>query len=479
MSKNPFQEEESLLFWLKSSSQYQKKQAQNLHKFRSKNFTSKNPFITFFMQIKTLLHLTYKSTALAVLGGILFTGTVAVAAQTLAPNEYKPSEFFKKSTQNFSANKLPDKDPYTALAPDENNFVANLESCDLALKYPKEIKGIKSVYSSSETDDPRNSISNYEINFNTLEPIPKPNLELGHPEYSKTLYKMSGINFFCQNIQPKSAFDSDENSLENTLPTKQNITKNELQNKTGWLITEVDIKNIQLVKGSGIYKDTAVNPDTGMSYETGETYQTLYLNEILEFDYNNKNYTVNLERFRNDQTFVDFKDFQLQFSSLTNNKFSDNLPQKYEKNGSFASSCLSKLLTSYPVDYSFATTVGNTPFFDDLNSKSIYNYNSKHDTGSVLINCGSSSSENLKRLTTHQYKKESKNLKIDNIGDFQILDPNNKIKSIIELEIDTEKSSEKDTKTYLIRTSDNLIFSIILHNPQEVKNSFDLKIEFK
>ena len=73
----------------------------------------------------------------------------ALGAQAAAPNEYKPSTVISNL---FGGNQQKDKDPYTALvpdselgkkdgsvAPDDSNYVAKLNLCDLALKFPKKV----------------------------------------------------------------------------------------------------------------------------------------------------------------------------------------------------------------------------------------------------------------------------------------------------------------------------------------------------
>lgn len=382
MSKNPFQDEDNLLFWLKASSEYQKKQAQNLRQFRSKNFTSKNPIIILYMQIKDVFHLTYKSVSLAVLGGILFTGTIAATAENLAPNQYKPSNLL-----GFNANKQQDKDPYTALAPDDKNYVANLESCDLALKYPRQVNGRHVQFQQSP--------DSYSVNIALNEPLPVDFSEYRNVMEESRLFSISctneKINNEWLNVSTENKgkgdmpdFDNekmDNDRLNTSSENKEkvdmldfdnvktiNLTSQELRDATGWLITESEITEI-----------------TQTTYNLQKNSQKT--NYIFDFKTGNKYYKVQVNYV------LDKKDIQLQFTSRVKNKFSADILEAKKQDGSIVTSCLEKLNITH--------------------NSNLFKYQTNSESGSGL-SISTFIDEQLKEVKTEEQAKSRSNNIINN-----------------------------------------------------------------
>jgi hypothetical protein len=277
MSKNPFsQEEDNLQIWLKNSNEFKKLSQKEWIKSRQKiHFQSK---FNIFMSTKNFFH-KLNRTAVVGLGIVLFSTTVGVGAQIAAPNDFKPSQLIKestKSTQNFSANKQADKNPYTALAPDENNYVANLENCDLALKFPKVYKGRPLVVNKIEYQDS----SRYNIFY-------------GDPNDMDVTKDDYDMNFEIGCRTTKIDYYINEDGSPDRDIKSNKLTVSQLREQTGWLITEGKLNDIE---------------------EHEKNYQLL----DRSFSFNGKYYllTANSEFDRH---------IQLQFNSLVGNEFSNDI----------------------------------------------------------------------------------------------------------------------------------------------------------
>jgi hypothetical protein len=141
MSKiNPFEQEENLKPWFEQDFAYQQHM-----KARKKVVMSRFESNSWLGYLKStyinLAHFLTKNTVGATLSLIIaLTVFSATAAQLSAPLDFKPTTIFKKY---FGNNQVSQKDqnfsPYTSLISDSTHFVASLDTCDLSIKFPKQL----------------------------------------------------------------------------------------------------------------------------------------------------------------------------------------------------------------------------------------------------------------------------------------------------------------------------------------------------
>jgi hypothetical protein len=136
-SRNPFNKEETIQSWLNSDQEYLNSKQQSLFDFQQK-YNLNNNFNNIFITTKQFIQNLFKKHALVtyVITFLLVATVAGVTAETIAPEEFKPSTKIKNL---FAANTQSDKDPYTALKPDDKNHVVTLEKCNLGVKYPQKI----------------------------------------------------------------------------------------------------------------------------------------------------------------------------------------------------------------------------------------------------------------------------------------------------------------------------------------------------
>lgn len=153
---------------------------------------------------------------------LLILGVSGATAQAFAPDNLKPTALYQKL---FAANKQVERDPYTSLKPDTNNFVSKLDQCDLSLKYPQSLAdgSTLAVY--------RESYGLKEENPLLIESF---SLRTEFDPFKKN----TSFNFDVECFKPEYQVPS------SGLPIKL-LTKQELQDKTGWFITQADIKDIR------------------------------------------------------------------------------------------------------------------------------------------------------------------------------------------------------------------------------------------
>jgi hypothetical protein len=266
-------------------------------------------FMSFKQQYINFTHLITKNAIVATLIMLIALTTVgASATELLAPTEYKPSTQIKNL---FTANKQKETDPYTALKPDSKNDVVISESCDLAIKYPKQIQNKKiNVYNYSITKEEIANPQNYRygtlaINggLNDMELASKPSDRL-HDFVIGCFDK----NYDRNQIVSKEAYQGERGT------SYRELTKEELRTSYGWFITEADLQNITLYK--------AQSP-------SGE------IQENILFDYGNKLYWIYVAPF-NGNSFgeelnpngVFGEQVQLQFNSLVKNEANAQIVEK-------------------------------------------------------------------------------------------------------------------------------------------------------
>lgn len=240
--KNPFNKEEPLQTWFEQDKFYQHSNGRDLGKLKVK--LNYKPSIFMSLQdsyLKTIQAIT-KHAILATLVMLIALGGVgASAAQILAPEAYKPSSIIQKTfnPKDFETNKQPDKNPYTALKPDQNNDVTKLDKCDLAIKYPKQIgqTPIK-IFNDYNTDPAFASFRIYD-GYQFTDQYSNQ----GSKQDAEKNVKLEGMYVDCVNTDYQKA-----RLIEmgiNVESYTQLLSKAQLQQMTGWFITEADISNIR------------------------------------------------------------------------------------------------------------------------------------------------------------------------------------------------------------------------------------------
>ena len=380
------------------------------------------------MSTKNFFH-KLNRTAVVGLGIVMFSTTLGVSAQIAAPEQYKPSTIF-----NFSANKQADKNPYTALAPDENNYVANLESCDLALKFPKSIENQNLYYSKVESD--QNKDGKWYGIYRGGEPLPV-------------------LDIQCSEEKPKLKDDemnwnqSIEGDWRGDVRLRE-LSVNDLREATGWFITQADINEVIEYSYSNLGEDFI----------------------YISFKYNSKYYTItsNKGSVKNINNLI-----QIQFNSLVTNKISANLPSLLTNK---LNNGMDKIETSFAKGLISVSDESNNPDF--ASSISIFENNDQYKNndqlGGVVIHAGFNS-DSYPMKDSFQNDR-SVNIEAKDIPEFKISDPQNTIKSIKMFDSWYKEDIEK-AKVYQVETKDGYIFTISLGKPEIVQQTFDLKINFK
>lgn len=224
--KEPFQNENDLIDWVKADTGYQK--AYQNHKDQIVKQLNFNRKTSIYMKInqKTTDFFKYLSTHVAIaisLGIILSLSVSAAAAELIAPTELKPSSLISNLFQK-TQNTQNDSDPFTKLKADDNNDVINMEECGLSVKYPKKVDNY--------TIQPSFIKSQQVLGI----------LEALSIEAQEGNELIKEISIFCSDslIEPKLT-DKQE---------KKSLTKKELQDFTGWFVTEGEIDTITDIASS-------------------------------------------------------------------------------------------------------------------------------------------------------------------------------------------------------------------------------------
>ena len=292
--KNPFNKEESLQSWFEQDKFYQHSKKRDLEKL--KVTINYKPSIFMSLQdsyLKTINSITKHAILASLIMLVAMSGVGASAAQILAPEEFKPSTL----AQNlFKSNTQKDKDPYTSLAPDEDNYVAKLDKCDLGLKYPRVYKGTPTSFFVYEKDD------EYEYSINT--------------DQTTNAYFTIRCNSkkISRNLEYYN-YDNEGNSIQKDIK-ETTINKQDLASITGWLITQADITDITIVE---------------VDQELREVY----------FSYKSTFFSANING-------LDLsRDIQLQFNSLVTNTFSDEIVAIKKEEGSIVKDCNDALEINY------------------------------------------------------------------------------------------------------------------------------------
>lgn len=231
----------------------------------------------------------------------------ASAAELLAPEEFKPSTQIENI---FQANKQIETDPYTPLKPDEQNSVVNFEECDLAIKFPKQLdnpsfpdqefipgqQNIKAFNDSLESD-----LANPEINNNQ-----KLASVIILPEDTEN----QSQNFHYARFSCYQKSEDKEQILKITpdMQVTENYTTEDMIKEFGWFITQADLENLQKISAT----------------DFEEYILTYYM-----FDFEGKTYLIETYSFEDFEgsfkSGVFGQQYQLQFASLTQNEFDDEI----------------------------------------------------------------------------------------------------------------------------------------------------------
>lgn len=444
MTKNPFTEPEDLKVWLEQNYKYTTAREKSLQSF----LQSRNLQPTFYNLISIFMNTFHKYTAATFVVGILIFSTIGtVAVENFAPIEYKPSSIF-----NFSSNKQVDKNPYTALAPDEKNYVANLENCDLALKYPRQVNGKNTEFWKVN--------NGYRINT-----------VMGKDKLQTDLYSFSVscddyIGEDLVSILEENKGKGDTPFFENLKTT--NLTNEDLRNKTGWLVTQKSLSDISEI-----------------TYETKDSQQKILTNYTLKFKNGNKFYQI--------QGNFDKKEVQLQFNSVTTNKLSADILKAKKQDGSVATNCLEDLNITYN---SSLLKFENSTIKDaslSINNNTSAKVESSVNPASVNIICENSENKpkNISNDGFELVKSDINKIPFISASFKGTINPNSVFERVYKLESKPDGMTEgkyqmmidhhldlKKTKQIHF-TTDKKSYYISVTNPTIVEKEFNLKIDLK
>jgi hypothetical protein len=291
IAKNPFKQEEVLQAWLESDLDY------NKAKLRARKILQPNK-PQFFMSFKdsylSFVHLITKNAIVATLLMLVSAGAVSASAlQAFGPDEYKPSTIIQKTfnPKDFAVNTVKEKNPYTPLNWDENNNVAFLSECDLAIKYP-------SKYSDGEPSS-FYRVSNTSDNAETI--------YISSTDQAKQ-DSYTGVSITClKDTNLLSGLKSD--IIENGKPARSvygielKVNGNQfIKDNLGWFITQSELKNVR------IYQSTFNNEEYTIYFEYNNLYYLV--------GYQTSNYTFNKLETSRKVNVVKGSDIQVQFISL-------------------------------------------------------------------------------------------------------------------------------------------------------------------
>ncbi len=222
-TNNPFQDTDLFTEVIKNDSNIQSQSRKSFQQFITKYYYQPKKLNFMSNILKTI-----SSHSTAFIIGLVIAGSAvgASAAQLTAPEAYKPSTLIQEL---FKSNKQVDRNPYTALKPDANNDVVKVEACDIALKYPKQLKN--------------NKIDSFEMDGNNYsDPSTKgvflytlPNLNLPYEQQ----VRVNDFSIQC----------GDTNEILGQEEYFETVNPDEIRKLTGWFITgESKIGSIQTRK---------------------------------------------------------------------------------------------------------------------------------------------------------------------------------------------------------------------------------------
>jgi hypothetical protein len=212
---NPFAQEDLFVEIVKLDDDVNKSMRDSLHTYLSKNQILKPTLMTRFQKVLTFFT---THTLTAVVTATICLGTIGTfAAQTVAPEQYKPTTVINNLFKN---NKIQQTNPNTPLVSDASNDVVSYDPCNISIKYPKQIAGEKIVATlPQDYNQPGDKTipDYYGVTVMSQKSF----------KYDTTSQLQGNIDFSCSKeyISP----------LDNNLNSK--MSPQELADLTGWFIT--------------------------------------------------------------------------------------------------------------------------------------------------------------------------------------------------------------------------------------------------
>lgn len=223
MTNNPFQNPEPLQELFEESHNYAVTRDNALsafkHQYRPQVKPTKPTNLLTSMHSKltrlTTTTLASLTTALTLFGGLTLT-------QVYAQEEYKPLTIARNTL--FTANKQEDPEPSIPLAPTEETEVANLEFCDMVLKYPKNNEERELIINFGLS--PNNTTVEYGIDIMGKVPFEDDNIP-GEFRYIRSQSRYLTIG--CKG----EAYSFPNHEIEETI-----VTPEQVREKHGWFFVE-------------------------------------------------------------------------------------------------------------------------------------------------------------------------------------------------------------------------------------------------
>jgi hypothetical protein len=225
-NQNPFAKEDLFVEIVKLDDNVNKSMRESLQNYIFKNHIPSSTLMTQFQKVLTFFT---THTLTAVVTATICLGTIGTfAAQTVAPEQYKPSTVINNLFKN---NKIQQSNFGQPLISDNNSDVVGLEACNVSVKYPKQVSGEKLIPVQS-----KDFVEKYGADFNPEFVSIYFKRMFEQTEYDPNMPAMEGAGVTCS---------TDPNRvLVGTYDTP--ISKEKLAELTGWFITGQDIKNIML-----------------------------------------------------------------------------------------------------------------------------------------------------------------------------------------------------------------------------------------
>lgn len=342
--------------------------------------------------------------------GILATQTIApegskpstIIYNLLKPSSPKNVETYKSSSSN-STNK---KDNPQSISPDDKNYVAKLDFCDLGLKFPKEVEGKPVEFIRVE----RASSADY---------------------YLSNFFSISCFKEGTFNEQSQIAYNQVIQSSSNQKVSLQDLSTDQLKVKFGWFIAAANLKDIKhyVIENNDL--------------------STIKTSEIIRFKYNNLNYQVS-SYSQTSNLILPPQAIQLQFNSLVANTDSSALKL------TTGQSCEDRL------DITIDKNKAESRVHQYPNNKSefiITQILSGDNPKSIYIYC---SKQNIASSTDwDNYVYSSTNLKPikSSFSDLTFLDDQSKSK-VNQGFISVQKDSSNSTNVYLFADSEGFVYQV-------------------
>ncbi len=240
MSQNPFNQAENLQSWLEKDTEFQKAKKQSFANFARKNNLKPNFIMnTKEFYLKTVNLITKNVVIATILMSLVVGGATVTAAEILLPR-YKPSSLLQNWFENkietpvssdknaapFANNTQSQKDPNQLLVTDDQNDVLVNYTCGLIVKYPKKFENsiVKSITQGAESAQYSDQGDNFYIFALALD----------------NSFGGNGVSMKCSNQKPAKD------------PFEVKVSKEKLQEITGWFLSAADIQDVTLIENENI-----------------------------------------------------------------------------------------------------------------------------------------------------------------------------------------------------------------------------------